>query len=513
MSFYANLKIRNKLITGYALVVLFSCLIGFFGIKGMSDIKASLDDLQNRVFPSIALLAEIDHHSQLHRRYFLRYLPGVVSEQRRNVEDNLDKEERLLRETLEKFSKFSLVPDERRLLASAVTAAEKYLTASAVLRKKAASGEPFERLQGENQQLFLIFSDFEKMTDQLAQLNADEVKKHFNLSNSSYQNLHFWLSLLTVSSVLLAIAMTWLITRSIVNPLRLVLKTVRSQQQGSKEKARLVEAIAGGDLNHKVIVAEPLKLETEQIGKDEAGILLKAIVEMSEVQHSFDLAFARMADSLRNNHDEEIERDWFKSGQNELNNILRGDKKSAELADKVLAFIIGYIDAGVGIFYLYNEKDESLESISTYALAGKNRRHERIALGEGLVGQAAQGLKIIHLTTVPHQYLPIGSVLGEVDPLNIVVLPILNNHQLVGVVEIGSFHLFTPVVFAFLNQSMEGVAIALSVNRSREMVKELLEQTQAQAEELRVQQEELQQTNEELQERTQLLEQQRGSRR
>lgn len=203
-------------------------------------------------------------------------------------------------------------------------------------------------------------------------------------------------------------------------------------------------------------------------------------------------------------------RDWFKSGQNELNNILRGDKKSAELADNILIFLINYIGAGVGAFYLYDEKDESLEIISTYALAGGKRLHERIVLGEGLAGQAALERRTIHLHAVPANYLPIGSALGEADPLNIIVLPVLNNHQLVGVVEIGSFQLFSTAILEFLNQSMEGIAIALSVNRSRDKVNELLEQTQAQAEELRVQQEELQQTNEELQERTQLLEQQRG---
>ena len=56
---------------------------------------------------------------------------------------------------------------------------------------------------------------------------------------------------------------------------------------------------------------------------------------------------------------------------------------------------------------------------------------------------------------------------------------------------------------------MEALAIALSVNKSRQRLNELLEQTQGQAEELQAQQGELQQTNEELEERAQMLEQQR----
>lgn len=202
-------------------------------------------------------------------------------------------------------------------------------------------------------------------------------------------------------------------------------------------------------------------------------------------------------------------RDWFRDGQNELNIILRGDKSCADLADKVLVFLIGYIGAGVGVFYLYDEKDESLEIISTYALSGKKRLHERFGIGEGLAGQAALERKMIHINEVPHNYLPIGSALGEADPLNIVVLPVLNNNQLVGVLEIGSFRHFSRDVIEFLNRSTEGVAITLIANHSRELVNELLEQAQAQAEELRIQQEELQQTNEELEERTQMMRLQR----
>jgi light-regulated signal transduction histidine kinase (bacteriophytochrome) len=57
-----------------------------------------------------------------------------------------------------------------------------------------------------------------------------------------------------------------------------------------------------------------------------------------------------------------------------------------------------------------------------------------------------------------------------------------------------------------MKQSLEGIAVAFSVNYARDMVKELLEQTQTQAEELRVRQEELQRTNEELERRAYMLE-------
>ena len=129
--------------------------------------------------------------------------------------------------------------------------------------------------------------------------------------------------------------------------------------------------------------------------------------------------------------------------------------------------------------------------------------------GEGLAGQAALERKMICLNAAPPDYLRISSGLGESDPAHIVALPLLHNKVLTGLLEIGSFAAFSEDDLAFLNQIMETVAIALSINRSRQHVNELLEQAQAQAEELRVQQEELQQTNEELEERAQMMELQR----
>lgn len=232
--------------------------------------------------------------------------------------------------------------------------------------------------------------------------------------------------------------------------------------------------------------------------------LIEQRQKLKELNSTLEERISNALDSLRL-------QDWFKTGQNELSTILRGDKNSTEMADKLLTFLISYLGAGVGVFYLYYEEDESLEVISTYAVSGGKQLHERVALGESLAGQAAAGLKTIHLTEVPLNYLPIGSALGVADPVNIVVLPVMNNQRLVGVLEIGSFRLFKADDLEFLNQSMEGVAIAFSVNRSREIVNELLETTQTQAEELMVQQEELQQANEELEERTQMLEQQRDN--
>jgi signal transduction histidine kinase/DNA-binding response OmpR family regulator len=308
---------------------------------------------------------------------------------------------------------------------------------------------------------------------------------------------------------LLAALMAMLITRSISNPLQKILNAVVSQQEVVKEKSRLAEAISKGDLNQEVIISKPLQLDTEMVGDDEMGTLLKAIDAMSSSQHSFDNAFAGMSRSLRQIREQESLSNWFKGGQNELNIIMRGEKPITELAEQVLTFLTDYVCAGVGIFYVYDQQQAVLQYAASYAVTQRKRQTERIGLGEGLAGQAALEKKMIILQGVPPGYLRISSGLGESEPAHIVAMPLLYNGTLVGLIELGSFSAFGEDDIEFLKQIMEALAIALSVNASRQQVHELLEQTQAQTEELRVQQEELQQTNEELEERAEMLEQQR----
>jgi CheY-like chemotaxis protein/GAF domain-containing protein len=328
---------------------------------------------------------------------------------------------------------------------------------------------------------------------------------------------------LAFGASLLAVIMGWLINRSITNPLRTVYDAIRYLNEGSVEKAHLVEAIACGDFNKDVAVAEPFKMAGLRISSDEAGVLLQAIADMSEVQYQLDQAFVTMTSSLRHNREqenayrteqeryrtEETLRNWFKNGLFDLNAILRGNKSTAELTDQALTFLTEYLGAGVGVFYLYDEAENALQISASYAFTRRKRLNDQIALGEGLAGQAAQERKMICLNCAPPDYLQISSALGEAEPANIVVLPLMHDDALIGIVELGSFKIFSDNDLLFLNQSMEGIAIGVSVNKSRQQVIGLLEEAQSQTEELRVQQEELLQTNEELEERAQTLEQQR----
>lgn len=272
----------------------------------------------------------------------------------------------------------------------------------------------------------------------------------------------------TISSIAIFIAIFfgfW-IYRSVVLPLLVVLDAVRRQQKLGEEKASLAEAVAGGDLSREVTVSEGLKLDPKMIKEDEMGIVLKALVGMSEAQVTLDRAFAGMTASLRRNRDEEARRDRMKNGLHELDKILRLDRELEQTASLALAYMAEFVGARVGIIYQYDEKDHMLRTLSTYAISKSQRLDNGFRLGEGLVGQVALERKKICINELPEGYLPITSALGNAEPLNVAVLPIIHNHILAGVVELGSFRQFEKNDFDFLAQSLEAVAVTLYVRRS-----------------------------------------------
>ena len=510
MNFYDNLKIRNKLILGFSTVVIMALAIGIFGyfqintleradrflfekgvkpVKHIGDIAADFQRVRINI-RDLILTKDQNSGADFYER---------VTKSREEISTSVkileaifpdDESKKLFARLVQTRSNYT--PHINRIVE--LTKLKNHDEVIAYLKSGAVSAAELDVIEAiENLQTYLV-------------ANSEKISKQ---NNETATTSGMIMLTLAFGASLLAAIMTFLITRSITTPLRQVLEAVQSQQKGGREKARLVEAIAGGDLNQEVIVAEPLTIDMDRTGRDEAGMLLKAIAGMSEVQYSLDRSFAGMTISLRHNHEQETLRDWFKNGQNELNTILRGDKSTTELTEQALEFLIEYLGAGVGIFYVFDDKEAALQIAASYAFTRSKRLNERISLGEGLAGQAALEKKILTLTGAPPEYLRISSGLGDSGSANIVALPLLHNDTLVGLLEIGSFTAFSENDLEFLKQIMEALAIALSVNRSRQLVNELLEKTQAQTEELRVQQEELQQTNEELEERAQMLEQQR----
>jgi CheY-like chemotaxis protein/signal transduction histidine kinase/DNA-binding LacI/PurR family transcriptional regulator len=249
--------------------------------------------------------------------------------------------------------------------------------------------------------------------------------------------------------------------------------------------------------------------QTAEAAKDEAIQARKeALAEKESAEKARQIAEAAKEEAEKAKKDTEIANRtlaaqiWQTAGQAQLNERMRGEQDIVTLANNVIEQLCEYLAAPVGA--LYALEDTTLTLAGAYAYRRKSLV-EQFELGEGLVGQAAKGKRVIKIQ-LPDDYIKITSVsLGEIMPRHVIFTPLIYDGQVVGVIEMGALTPFTQDQLEFLNIAIESVAIAFMTAQARQRVNELLVQTRQQAEELQAQEEELRATNEELEAQTESL--------
>ncbi|HXT95147.1 MAG TPA: HAMP domain-containing protein [Polyangia bacterium] len=215
----------------------------------------------------------------------------------------------------------------------------------------------------------------------------------------------------------------------------------------------------------------------------------------------------QMIINLRETTQKNAEQDWLKTNLAKFSSMMQGQKNLETVSRLIMSELTPLISAHYGAFFMMDAEGEEpvLKLTSTYAYRERKGVGNRFKPGEGLVGQCALEKKTILLTRVPHDYIQISSGLGEAPPLNIVVLPVLFEGQVKAVIELASFHVFSPIHQLFLDQLMQSIGVVLNMIGANMRTEELLQQSQSltqelqsQSNELTTQQAELRRTNTEL---------------
>ena len=198
---------------------------------------------------------------------------------------------------------------------------------------------------------------------------------------------------------------------------------------------------------------------------------------------------------------EEEER-FYNSGLAQAGDILRRSGDNIDkLSDEFLQFLVKYVKANQGSLFVVegDDKDQVLSLKAMYAWERKKYMTKTVEFGSGLVGQVALEKQTVLLTKLPKDYVQITSGLGTANPNCLVIVPLKSEEDLVGVVELASFHRFTESEIIFIEKVSESIASVILSARTSERTKRLLESTSQLTEQLRSQEEEIRQNMEEMQ--------------
>ncbi|WUR13018.1 response regulator [[Empedobacter] haloabium] len=204
---------------------------------------------------------------------------------------------------------------------------------------------------------------------------------------------------------------------------------------------------------------------------------------------------------------ERVERQaWLRSGQSKLAEQGIGQRSLPAMSAALLSFLARYLDVAVGAIYVRGP-DGTLHRTAGYGFANHEEEYAKdIAPGEGIVGQAAEDRRIVHLENLPNYYLKLSSALGSGSPNQILVAPVESDGEVNGVVELGFLRPVGEREIDFLKLVAGNIGTAIESTLSRQRLQEVLQETQQLNEELQVQQEELRTANEELEEQSRVLE-------
>ncbi|HEX7840975.1 MAG TPA: response regulator, partial [Kofleriaceae bacterium] len=233
------------------------------------------------------------------------------------------------------------------------------------------------------------------------------------------------------------------------------------------------------------------------------SIQVEARGEMAELKDNINT----MIDTLRATTDRNQEQDWLKTNLAKFTRMLQGQRDLVTVGRMLLSELAPLVGAQHGTVYQMERTDPGevgeaapgpklLRLLAAYAR--DDDQPERIALGVGLVGQAAAEKLRILLGDIPPTYTRIHSSLGSAPPTSVVVLPVLFEGETMAVIELAALRPFTGTHLAFLDQLTQSIGVVLNTIEATMRTENLLLQSQQLTTELQTRQIELQQTNEEL---------------
>lgn len=213
-------------------------------------------------------------------------------------------------------------------------------------------------------------------------------------------------------------------------------------------------------------------------------------------------SLAEMRSSLKSVAEADKRRVWFNEGVAKFGDILRQNHDSIKLlSEKLISELVKYLDANQGSIFIVNNEDKEnikLEMTGCYAFDRKKFVEKELSPGQGLAGQCYLEKEVIYLSEIPDSYVNIKSGLGESTPRYLIISPMKINDEVMGIIEIASFHPIEDYQQEFIDKVGENIASSIQALRVSIDTKSLLEESQMRAEQMQAQEEEMRQNMEEM---------------
>ncbi len=188
--------------------------------------------------------------------------------------------------------------------------------------------------------------------------------------------------------------------------------------------------------------------------------------------------FTHMAQILGNNYTR-------LNAYSELVTALNTNVELDQVEEKSLSILCRHTGASTGAFYVYADESRSLELAAGYALRTDSGVKKTYGLGEGIPGQCALLREPLEMSEIEDvRTFPVESGLVSMLPRSILAAPVLFQERLIGVLVLGSLSEFDELRKAIVLNSAPQIGVAVTNARSHAAAQRLSREIAAKNEEL-----------------------------
>lgn len=302
------------------------------------------------------------------------------------------------------------------------------------------------------------------INDELAALGAEEVRTQYlnraralvrdmtrQLSTSQQRSLDHatnlgkdlgsFIGLVNILLAVFAVALGFVLTRSITNPVHILKEGTQNIMAGK---------------------FDPINLNRS----DELGQLAAD--------------FNKMSTMLGNNYTR-------LNAYSELVTALNTHADMGNIEQRSMQLLCHHARASVGALYLFNKEKNVFELSAGYALKDNGEKSKTFAMGEGIPGQCAAEQRVLEVKNISVlSDFAVDTGLVEVAPYCVLAVPILFQDKVLGVLVLGSMNRFDDLQKEIINNSVPQLGVAITNARNFEASQKLTREVARKNEEMNV---------------------------
>lgn len=293
-----------------------------------------------------------------------------------------------------------------------------------------------------------------------------------------------------------------------------IYKSLLDISESMKKVERHAEKISKGDYEETIILrsdndnlSQTINNMTKNLkdiastAKDITNGNLSVYLQPQSTNDKISISINSMVNQLRSTFKENEAKQWLQKGHVFINSVLQENDSILTLSDNLLTNICSYTGANVGTLYHCNDRESpSLTLEASYALDLQEKLSPELALGEGIIGQAAKNKKLTIMQNLPKNYRVMSSSLITEPISGLLLFPFFYRDSICGIIELGFINSISSQTVELLDLVKNDIGIAFENIKINNKLKNSVEEYQTITEELSVQKVQLEAQREILQE-------------